>query len=879
MLRTLGRLLGLGLVGWAAGCGGDGSNEGGGEAPGEDAEYARRLRLAVDQLRRHLAQSAEAELAWCTEARPGDPEPWFHRARLELLPGRAEPAVARALARELLGEVLVRDAGHVGAHRILYELARDQNDDATAQTHGDAIRAAYGPLAEVELHQLGMYRRFGVSQGLLMDAQDPTHQLFPDYQRLMNAFGSFQRKGAYNPGFGAAELEILLNHYDELAGLRHQYARTLDYNQVRLATPPDSHLPPISSEVSLDLARRHVVLAYDRVAPSTRLATDLLRHLGRLALQMAEYDDAVLWYDLALKDERLSTVNAGSIRIAQGVARYKQGRHREALELYAQGPRTVINRWLQRLAQRSLPADQRPPLVQEFRLREDFPQLEADEVPPFVDVAAALGVNKLDGLGPSAWADVDRDGDHDLFVCGADSYGMLLLDEGERFRDATREMGLERVQSGFSATLVDVHGDGLPDLYLGRDGWNGPAPNALYRNTGEGFEDVTAGSGAGDRGSSFVHLWSDVDRDGDLDLYVANGITGGPDTNALYTNRGEGTFADGTQAAGLTEPVPTRTIGVAVGDYDDDGWPDLFCSGYQTLNRLYHNEGKGVFREVAREAGVDGRAHIGSGYVAFFADFDGDLDLDILRTSLAPWEDVLNDLKAPPSRPGPTVRRNVPRLYLNQGGGRFSDGTEAAGLVHPIGIMGAGVADLDNDGWLDLVFGTGDPDVARLEPDRYFHNLGGGRFTDRTFVSGLDNLGKGHGVTFIDRDGDGDLEIYMPEGGFVHGDPWPNAYYDNRLDAGNAWLHVELEGQGTNRDAIGARVVVRAGDLALLRVMNNGEGFGSTNSKPLEFGLGKAEAVDALQVRWPDGEEQAFEDVPLNARILLRQGEEAWARR
>jgi hypothetical protein len=402
--------------------------------------------------------------------------------------------------------------------------------------------------------------------------------------------------------------------------------------------------------------------------------------------------------------------------------------------------------------------------------------------------------------------------------------------------------------------------------------------NSLYRNNGDGtFVDVTEQAGVGNLGSSFVCTWSDVDRDGDVDLMVANGITGGGDTNALYRNNGDGTFTDVTVQAGLAVPAGTRTIGLAFGDYDLDGWPDLFVSGFGTRNRLYRNKGDGTFAEIAAQAGVAGEDEISTGYVAFFLDYDNDLDLDILKTNLAPWSHVLaglsdrfDALTAEQRRP---TLRFCPKLYRNEGDGTFTEVGEQAGFVLPIGIMGAGVADLDNDGYLDAYFGTGDPALERMEPDRFWHNNGDGTFTDVTFAAGLGNIGKGHGVTFADVDGDGDLEIYAPEGGFVHGDAWPNALYLNRQKSGNHWLHIDLEGRESNRDALDTKLIVRAGDLRILREVHNGEGFGSSNTPTVEVGIGQAREIDLLEVRWPSGRIQTFDDVPIDGRIVLIEGE------
>jgi hypothetical protein len=215
-----------------------------------------------------------------------------------------------------------------------------------------------------------------------------------------------------------------------------------------------------------------------------------------------------------------------------------------------------------------------------------------------------------------------------------------------------------------------------------------------------------------------------------------------------------------------------------------------------------------------------------------------------------------------------------PRLHRNNGDGTFTDVSVEAGFVHPIGVMGANVADLDNDGDTDVYFGTGDPKIGRMEPDRFYRNNGDGTFTDMTFAVGLGNTGKGHGVTFIDLDGDGDLEIYAPEGGFWHGDPYPNALYLNKQTTGNHWLHVDLVGRESNRDAVGTRLTVMAGGRRVYREIYGGRGFGSSDSPTVEFGLGPATRVDSLELVWPSGKTQTFRDLPVDRRILIEEGGE-----
>jgi len=672
-------------------------------------------------------------------------------------------------------------------------------------------------------------------------------------------------------------------------------------------------LPLMSSKLIYDYAQTHLERLFDQVAPSSPVAIQASLWHVSLAMKMGDFDLAVSLSDGILEWPALPEDFRRNALAQKGFIRYRQQRYADADQLlrgslekngapapsermlapeatavkdiFESGPTVpddLARLWLLHVvyeAAGTKPTDREP----DFPLRKDLP-LKGHRTPLiFEDIAPQLRINKLDGLGPSAWADIDHDGDQDLFVSGLESYGVLLRNDGTAFTDISRQAGLFQVQSGFSSTFADYDNDGWADLYVGRDGWNGPAPNALYRNSGNGtFADVTAQAGVGHPGSTFVHVWLDFDRDGLLDLYLAQGITGSGDTNALYRNTGRGAFTDVTARAGLQEPRGTRTIGVAVGDYDNDGWPDLFVSGYMTTNRLYRNKGDGTFEEVAKRAGVLGADHISTGYVAFFFDYNNDTYPDILRTSLAPWPDTLLSLStywtSLPARQRELILRNGPKLYRNNKDGTFAEVSVAAGLGFPLGVMGAGVADLDNDGFLDIYFGTGDPKLERLEPDRFFRNNGNGTFSDLTFAAGLGNLGKGHGVTFVDIDGDGDLEIYAQEGGFVHGDLWPNAFYLNKQQTGNHWLHVELEGVRSNRDAVGARLLLTAGAMTLLREVQNGEGFGCSNSPAVEFGIGQAARIDRLEIRWPSGLIQTFKDIPVDRRIRVREGQ-TWSQR
>ncbi len=877
------------------------------EAP-TDPEYKRHFRLGVEQLRRRLFESAAAEFDRCAEIHPDRAELAFQRARLAWAeeglaamdrPPKPEPTIA------LLDRAITLDPAYVPARRMRWELARAMGDSERIPTEQRALAATLGAFTQTEM---ATYETILTGDMTIKVGNPPEGSLHYDDERaFVDAIRQlFRNEARYDPNTAVPKIEKIFERHPHLVATRMFFASLIVQGQIRVESrelAPD--LPPMSSMFMLDMAQSHYERAVDQINPRSAASIRGMLGLASVAMEMGDYDEVLLLTELLLGEPRIPAPMREDLLERRALAYHKQERYADAITFYERAleaqdrssPVSFDQRWLLHLAHDAAgtPAAERGSA---FELRDDLgtnASLGASTSLAFVDIAPALGIDKLDGLGPSAWNDVDGDGDEDLYVCGCDSYGALYRNDGERFTDVSRDAGLFHTQSGYSATLADVDEDGDPDLYIGRDGWNGAAPNALYTNDGQGvFTDATRASGLVERGNSFVHVWLDYDRDGDLDVCLAGGITGGGDTNRLYANDGTGRFTDVTERAGLQEPSGTKTIGIAVGDYDDDGWPDLFVSGYRTDNRLYRNRGDGTFENVAASAGVTASDALTSGYVSFFFDYDADGDLDILRTALAPWPYVLEamargfDFAALPADKQQARLEHAPKLFRNDGDGTFTDVSVAAGFVHPIGIMGANIGDFDNDGYVDVYFGTGDPAIGRMEPDRFYRNQGDGTFRDATFVTGLGNVGKGHGVTVIDYDHDGDLDIYAPEGGFVHGDPWHNAFYRNDQNTKNHWLTMALEGPGraeenadeetsdaaphrTTRDAIGTRVTIRAGDRIVLRELKNGEGFGSTNSRALHFGLG-GETKGTVTVRWPSGRVQTFEDVAFDRHLRLREG-------
>jgi len=638
------------------------------------------------------------------------------------------------------------------------------------------------------------------------------------------------------------------------------------------------HDPMLGLDRSIDLLE-HVL---DDAMPYSNEETAGLFLMGNSLSRRGNFRQAIGYYEKELThnvtlDQRMQALRE------MGAAYYRLGDYTEAARKFyeaLQWRRNAIDQWLFTLSL-DLVKGPRPPLTEGTL----FP-LETARVDPanpplleFEDIAPKLGIHHLNGNGTAAWGDIDGDGRPDLVVAGSGDFIRVYRNQGDRFTDVTEAVGLAHVPSGYSLNLIDYDNDGWPDLFISLNGWSGPMRDLLFHNDRGRFTNVSAKSGADDPGSGFVSLWGDLDNDGWLDLVIANGVLQEGSVTQIYRNNRDGTFTNVTKAAGLNEPPGYGAIGIALGDYDKDGRLDILINGRDSApNRLYHNDGNWHFTEVAAKAGVLQPPH--NGFVCFFLDYNNDGWPDILTTSLAPWEATVEGLRKgyAPSNPR-SVHPDASRLFRNNGNGTFTDVTFASKLYYPTGTMGAGVADLDNDGHIDVYLGTGDPQLSRLEPNRFFRNNGDGTFSDLTSFVNLARPGnKGHGVAFIDIDDDGALDIFAQLGGHYPGDHTYNAFYRNLKAAQNRWLEVELQGVKSNRMAIGAQLTVRAGNLLVYREVKGSEGFGATSTFRQHFGLGKNARIDSLEIRWPSGQKHVFRDLDANRIIALREDEQTWTR-
>jgi hypothetical protein len=526
----------------------------------------------------------------------------------------------------------------------------------------------------------------------------------------------------------------------------------------------------------------------------------------------------------------------------------------------------------------------------------------------FVDVAASAGLTTptiyggveskkyiLEATGCGcAFTDYDNDGWMDIFILsgtrleGVPPGTTNRLYKNNRdgtFIDVTEKAGLTAIGWASAVCVGDYNNDGFEDLFCTYFG-----QNQLYRNNGDGtFSDVTKASGLWieqtrwGAGCSFL----DYNRDGHLDLFVSNYVrfsfehapVPGENVNcnwkgipvecgprglptgrhSLYRNNGDGTFADVSQQAGIAAATESYGMTVVAADFDEDGWPDIYVACDSTPSLLFMNNHDGTFREEGVMRGLalsdDGAEQAGMGLGV--GDYDLDGHLDLFKTHFA---DDANG------------------LYHNDGKGNFDDVTRVSriGVETRYICWGAGIVDLDNDGYPDLFMVSGSvypavesklPQYANKNPRSVFRNLGNGTFEELVQQAGP-GVAEAHcsrGCAFGDFDNDGDVDILI-----VNLNE-PPSLLRNDLQGNQNWLKVKLEGVKSNRSAIGARVLVRYGGKVQAQAVVSQSSFYSSNDPRLHFGLGASKIAD-VEVHWPNGLAEQFPGIKANQWLKLREG-------
>jgi tetratricopeptide (TPR) repeat protein len=496
----------------------------------------------------------------------------------------------------------------------------------------------------------------------------------------------------------------------------------------------------------------------------------------------------------------------------------------------------------------------------------------SEDIGRFRDVAPEAGLDSFAMAGGVIVDDFENIGRFDIVTSSFDSCGPMHFfhNNGDgTFTEQAAKAGLSDQMGGLNMLQTDYNNDGCIDMLILRGAWELPQRKSLLRNNCDGtFTDVTVASGLDQPTSTQAAVWVDVNNDGLLDLFVGN--EGQP--LQLFLNKGDGTFQDISESAGLHRTMFTK--GVAAGDYDNDGFPDLYVSNFSGGNVLFHNNHNNTFTDVTQAAGVPGP---GRGFATWFFDYDNDGLPDIFATSyfLSLDETARTYLSLPHN--AATLK-----LYKNLGSGTFRDVTQEVILDKVYMPMGANFGDIDNDGFPDIFLGTGTPSYVTEKPSVLLHNQGGKRFVDVTTSSGTGEWHRGHAVAFADLDNRGDEDIIFEVGGATPGDSHALRVFENP-GHGNDWISLKLVGTKTNRPAIGARVKVTVenkgqGTRSIYRTVGSGGSFGAS---PLQqhIGLGKDARILDLEVWWPTGNTcQHFSNVQKNQFLEIKEFAQQYAK-
>ncbi len=484
----------------------------------------------------------------------------------------------------------------------------------------------------------------------------------------------------------------------------------------------------------------------------------------------------------------------------------------------------------------------------------------------FRDVAVAAGLNTFSGAGGVVVDDFDNDGLLDVVTSSMDMCEPLRFfhNNGDgTFTDRAVQAGLADQLGGLNVIKADYNNDGCMDLLVLRGGWEMAHKKSLLRNNCDGtFTDVTDASGLGNSlTATQTAVFADIDNDGNLDLIIGNENS----PSQLFRNRGDGTFEDISHAAGIDKVAFTK--GVTVADYDNDGYMDIYMSNVTGANFLYHNNHDGTFTEVGRLAGVQAPYY---SFATWFFDYDNDGWPDLfVNCYFSSMDDVLR------SNLGQPYLTETVKLYRNLHNGTFEDVTAQTGLDKVWMPMGANFGDADNDGFLDMYLGMGQPSLASMMPHVLLRNEEGKRFSNVTAEAGVGELHKGHGVVFADLARSGHEDILAGLGGAVPSDKHAMRVFENPGND-NDWINVRLKGVKSNRAGIGARISVTVQndgrpERAIYRTVGDTSSFGG-NPVEQHIGLGHGARIVAVDVWWPaTNTRQHFTGVEKNEYVGIEE--------
>ena len=518
----------------------------------------------------------------------------------------------------------------------------------------------------------------------------------------------------------------------------------------------------------------------------------------------------------------------------------------------------------------------------EFLIPESY--FNKNDFPKFHDVAMDLGVDVNELSGGICLDDFNSDGYLDIMVSSWGYNNQIRYFENDQkggFIDKTSYTGLVGVTGGLNLKHADYNNDGFLDFIILRGAWlenYGDIPNSLIKNNGDGtFTDVTEEAGLYAPRPTQTAIWADFNLDGWIDIFIANESSPkGVNKCQLFVNNTDGTFTDVADEAGITETGFYK--GVASGDVNSDGYQDMYISNFNGKNLLYINTSNesGLSFELAKDsAGVSEPIQ---SFSTWMFDYNNDGFEDIFVSGYS------NNKVSPVNMFMANINNYLderlverrPKLYKNNGDGTFTNVSVEAGLDEPVTTMGCNFGDLDNDGFLDFYLATGDPSFMSIVPNKMYLNNNGKSFEDVTYSGGFGHIQKGHAVGFGDLDMDGDQDIYAVMGGAYEGDNFQNILFENPIGNTNNWINIVLEGSKSNRSAIGAKIVATIQETGASRkifhTVGTGASFGG-NSLMAEIGLGKASTIDTLKVIWPNKERSVslFTNVKTNNTLKIKE--------
>jgi hypothetical protein len=577
--------------------------------------------------------------------------------------------------------------------------------------------------------------------------------------------------------------------------------------------------------------------------------------------------------------------------ISKGGEHHDKTGSEKAIELYkailAEDHNDLESRWLLNIAYMTTGGypDEVPPQYL-LKIRNDD---STHIVKPFRDVAANMGLNYKCIAGGSIIDDFNNDGYPDIVLSSwslTEPMRYYRNNANGTFTDISDSSGLGYLTGGLNIMQTDYNNDGFKDIFVLRGGWKGEFgnnPNSLLRNNGDGtFTDVTKESGLLSFHPSQTATWADFNNDGWLDVFIGNESNPGatPHPCQLFINNKNGTFTEIAAAAGCA--ITQFVKGVTSGDYDNDGFTDIFISTLNGRKILLKNvsarNGSVKFADVSEKAGLsNNRVRT---FPTWFWDYDNDGWLDILVCGYE-FTQSLSYYAAAEAMQAPVGNAGKVFLFRNKHDGTFEDVSAKVGLDKIAFAMGANFGDIDNDGFLDFYLGTGNPQLKSAVPNKMFKNINGTHFLDVTSSARAGNLQKGHAVSFADLDNDGNEDIYIKMGGAYTGDAYENSFYLNPGQGNNRWINLLLEGTVSNRAAIGAKIKVtftENGQLrSVYRDVNSGGSFGS-NPLCQHIGIGQAAGIDKIEITWPvTGKVQTFVNPPVETNIKIREGDSSFA--